>query len=652
MTTAGSDPATSTGLVVIAAEDAPPPPPGVLVVRFAGAPPPGETFPADLPSLRDEAAAIIKRSYPGWLDGWAKSSGAMTLAVWEGELSWWWYGALSERSPQLSVLIHQLHRLVLLRLMLRRRRTQTLTWYDTSSEMLRAVERVAAAEGCAAVLARVGKPPREERIPAAIAARLAAVLRDLARCVAARLMGGKGRAGLEAKVVGFTRFPVLWERTGEVWRERMLGRLPELLEARGMPIAYAALMVGSPRAWLRNGKAWRAAIREKRIRLLNAYATAGDVFTALAPVRLWWRYWRWRRTGAPWQSKFEGLDVGGLLRAAMDQNVLDANLGINRLIARALPRLLSRSPNVRHLVYPFEFQPMERAASIAAQAAGEIKVVGLQTGLFTSGQMGCIPRREELRLTAADRKTPERAPVPDLVAAYGRLPFRIFADALGAERVVEVGATRYGGLAEFAAVPYESAKMRRALGIPERACHVLFAATALPEEALPMVHAARTIAAARPDVFLSFKFHYHLQLDALVARLLAGVADGRWKIFDSDLHGLIRASDYVVTGASSVAYEALVLGRRPLVYLSSAAFHCNPAAETPSAFSFWSSSGELLTLLGEDAHPQQHDVADALRDQIELIAEGDHLLIDAMLGKTMNPRRETRIGDPAALIIE
>lgn len=613
-------------LIVIASAGAPAPPAGTAVVRFAGIPTAGERVPADLGALRDAAADIVKRTYPAWLDGWATSSGAMDLATWEGNLSWWWYSAMSERSPQRTVLIHQLHQLTLLRLALLRWRVKRLTWYNSSSAMLRAVGRVAAAAGCAVEPIRTG---RRAHPAVAVAVRLYAVVRELIRAAAARLLVPKGFRP-EARALCFTRFPVLWECADGDWRERMFGKLPGVLAQRGLPVAYAAIATGGPVAWLRNWRSWRAALSEKRIYLLQAQATIVDLAVALLPVGLWVRYLKWRRRAGTWRAAFDGIDAGELLRAAMDGNVLDPNLAVNRLVARTLPHVLRREPGIGYLLHPFEFQPMERAAAIGSGIGKAVRVVGLQTGLFTSGQMGFNLRRGELRLDPADRGRRERAPIPDLVAAYGRLPSRILAEALGTSRVIEVGATRYGGLAEFAAQPYGLADQRRELGLPAGFRHLLIAATAIPEEAWPIIHAARAVAAAHPDIFLSFKFHYHLPLDAAVADALSGVADGRWKIFDTHLHRLIRAADIVVTGASSVAYEALALGRRSLIYLSPAAFHCNPATETPDAFRFWHSAEELMSLMADGTAIVPAVASEALRDQMEVIADGELRLCDAM----------------------
>lgn len=613
---------------MIASADAPPPPAGATVVRFAGVPTSGEQVPADLERLRDEAADTIKRTYPDWLAGWAKRSGVLDLAVWEGRLSWWWYGALSERSPQLTPLIHQLHQLVLLRLVLRRWRAARIVWYDGSAEMLRAAARVAAAEEARLEPVRIGRAPRGERFGVAVLHRVYAVFRELARAAGMRLLRFGGPPAGGAAALGFTRFPVLWECADGAWRERMFGRLPDALARHGIEVAYAAIATGSPVLWLRNWMRWRRVLADRCIHVLNSYATLADLLAALFPVRLWARYWRWRRRQA-WQVAFDGIEVGALLRSATDAALLDPNLAVNRLVARTLPRLLRRETGVRYLLHPFEFQPMERAAAVGARQAGAIKVVGLQTGLFTSGQMGFLLRREELRRGPMDEADPGLAPVPDLIAAYGRLAFRCFAQGVGPGRAIEVGATRYGGLGEFAARPYRIEDERRALGLPAGVRHVLVATTSVREEAWPMLAGARALAAARADVFLSFKFHYHLPLDAEVAAAMRGVADGRWKIFGVRLHELLRAVDVLVTGASSVAYEALALGKRPLVYLSPAAFHCNPATETPAAFRFWHAPAQLAALLDE-AQGEATAAAGALADQMALVADGESRLVDAI----------------------
>ncbi len=616
-------------LIVIAAAEAPPPAAGDWVIRFAGVPEPGERCPDELPELRDASAELLKQRYGSWLDGWARESGLMDIATWEGGLSWWWFGALSERSPQTSWLIHQLHQLLVLRLALRRWRPKRTVWYDPSAAMRRAAARVAAAEGCALDAVASGPTPRRQRIPYLLVLRLFASLRLLARALVARSLDSG--AGTEtARTIAFTRFPVLWEAGDGAWRERMYGHLPEALEARGLDVAYAAITSGSALAWLRNAGAWRRVLRRRRIRIVESRATATDLAVAVADAGLWRRYVGWRRDQSARAVAFDGIEVAELVLHAADLNLLDPSLPVNRLIARALPRLLPVLPSARFVIHPFEFQPMERALAVAVPDG--LPVVGLQTGVFTSGQIGCLLRREELRERHRGRAAGDArlAPAPDLIAAYGRLPYRIFAAALGADAVVEAGATRYGGLAELAREPPPREEVRHALGLGAPHRYLLLATAALPEEAWPMLRAARAIAAAHSDIFLLVKFHYHLRLEAELAETLAGVADGRWRIFDAHLHRLILAADTVITGASSVAYEALALGRPALVYLSPALFHCNPATETPDAFAFWHTPDELLRLIGSPGAPSAEAASRALADQIESVPNGDGRLIDAM----------------------
>jgi hypothetical protein len=160
-----------------------------------------------------------------------------------------------------------------------------------------------------------------------------------------------------------------------------------------------------------------------------------------------------------------------------------------------------------------------------------------------------------------------------------------------------VGALRYGTLTDFLRNLPSVAEVRARLSLAPELQPILVACPALREEAWPMIRAALAVGKARPDVMLLFKFHYHLRLDAEIAALAEAAIPGRWRVLEFGLHDLLHAAAAVITGASSVSYEALALGRPALVYLAPARWHCNMATETPGAFTFWHSERELKSLV-------------------------------------------------------
>ena len=583
---------------------------GDYVVRLAGMPQPGDVAPARLAEISDLAMADIRAEFPSWLWQWAQSSGALGLQTFDGPISWWWYAPASEMSPMRSSFIREIYWLVLLRTLIETHQATRVTWVGDDPRVAAAARSVAAAAGAAfndlpapvgwrgAWLWDVGR-------------RIRAFLRHAGICWMLKAFRVGADVPESTDVVLYSRFPVLWDLRDGVWQERMFGSWPDHLAANGLSVSYAAVYTGTAGSLIANRLALREWCSRQRVVLAESLVSMSQVAASYLDPRLVWRYWRWRSNRRHDALSFSGIGVTDLFWRELDKNVLSPEIPYDRLLADAVRATLGAMPGARMVCLPFEYQPMERAVTVAAHQH-HVAVVGLQTGVYTSNQMGFTFPAQQVRSNPDDAS---RAPLPDVLAAYGALPYEKFAERLGPQRVCLTGPLRYARLVERRRRSRQNA--RAAFGLPADSTIVLVPTSALRDESLLMLEA--TFAAVRdyPDMFAALKFHYHRPLDHEVERFAQQYGVRRYRIVDAPLEELIPAADSMVTGSSSVAVEAVAQGCTPLVFRTFGELSPNPMFETPDAAFFWYDAPTLREALdsvrAEDAHCQiRRDAADAL----------------------------------------
>lgn len=559
---------------------------GTCTLRLTGAPEAGDRPPANVLECADRAGARLKTLFPDWLWHWAEQSGALSLTQFRGPISWWWYSPLSEMSPIRSPLIRELYWVFLLREVLRSGAFDRTVWLGSDRALASVARQVAVGAGVAFEARLSGSTPSPWK---GIARRAVSSLRHIAICVALRVVGVGPRHPVDADSLLYTRYPVLWERTAEGRRERMFADWPAYLALRGHRAMFAATYSGSVRQILINTRALRDAARRESVILVEAMVPMRQLITAHLEPHFLFRYWRWRRSAD--RVTFDGLDISEIFRRELDATALSPEIPFDRVLAESVGALLKQARNVRIVFFPFEYQPMERAVTLAAHNCAR-RVVGLQTGLFTSNQMGFTFPAAQMRLSPDDVT---RAPLPDALSAYGDLPFQIFAERLGPERVLRVGPIRYSRLSSPTGVSREA--FLAANGVAPDTPIVAVTTSTVVSESMRILEASFEAASRAGEVVLALKFHYHLPLHEDVRELARRYPNVRHRIFEAHLDELLTVAIALVCGGSSTAFEAIARECMPLAFRAPGDFLPNPILETPEAAFFWSRPDELYAAL-------------------------------------------------------
>lgn len=550
-------------------------------LRLAGEPRAEEHEPPELAQAAAAAATELKSSFPSWLWRFVAGSGLRDLAVLPGGLSWWWYTPLSEKSPLRSGIIQQLYWLLLLRQLLETQPVEAIEWRGSDRALAAAAGEIAAAARVPFRFVRVGWSRPERLI--AVARRGRFIVTHLLQWALVRILGiGAGVDFGSVDALLYTRFPILWQ-SGQ-WQERMFGEWPAFLERRGHTVAYAGVLTSLPVHLIRHGGMLRAITTSRRIALLDRYVSLRQLLTAHLNPSLLVRYLAWRRRSLR-NVRYQGISIGDLLGRELDLNVLHAELPFNSCIAVAWRNVVAAAPAARAVFLPFEYQPMERAVTAGTKNVRDVTVVGMQTGLFTSSQMGFTFPAEEV----ARQDEPSGAPLPDVVAAYGELPHRVFASRLGAARVYLTGALRYSELVRRR----RAAPRVQRTAAPPAPVQVLVATSAMLSEATRLLVAAIAIASDNPSLHLVFRFHYHLLLHSQVQREAAARGFDRYSVEESDFYDLLARTDFMICAGTSLGMEAIALGCMPVVFDPVVSLTTNPMLEVQDAAFIWHTEHEL-----------------------------------------------------------
>ena len=358
------------------------------------------------------------------------------------------------------------------------------------------------------------------------------------------------------------------------WRDPFFGNLDRLLEARSTTV-LRLLPIGS------NAPADDVASRARYLLPQAAFASLGAVLRA-ATAR-WTPIW-------PRDARLDGIDVTPLLEAAWWRDVGRAVWCHSALFHSTLREIFARC-RLRGFVWPFENQPWERMAVLAAREAS-VRTVGYQHST--------VPRLSLNYFLAPGQHADE--PLPDVVVTAGRIQRDLLAGGGIPSRQV-----RIGGSLRYPSFSAQAARERRA-----------------PE------------AGGRKRILVATAHHIGIarELDAALHTAFpdGGVADGiefGWRphptLLDSDprigswmgrvngeLAPQFDSFDAAITVGTTVALEARLLGIPVIRFRSATSTDLDPSDALPQwmipVFDGRNAREAVLALFRTELHDQEDDL--------------------------------------------
>lgn len=513
------------------------------------------------------------------------------LAV--GDRNLWWLTETAEKSPTRGPFVRQLYFLAL----------AARVWRQAEWEaVLIAVNDAGIAATLEQAGARVivtGEDSMRRRLASSpFISRAATFLRYAGAKLVLRAAGLAGTRLEQPSAAIFTRYPVLWSKPydASAAAEVNFGSLPSELDQR-IPVHYAAVLsIGPAEVWRRRHQI-RAVAAARRIIFVESLISFRQVAACVLGRAQRVAVRRLSKLGAEvWTARFAGFDLTALWKREVARALASANVPGDWMRADAFASL-SSGGQLRMVIHPCEFQPMEKAIwygidrstrSVAFQHAAIARAT--LANFFAPGEIAWH--------LAAQRRL--ACPMPDLLLVSGRFQESILLEAgFPRSRLGLSGAVRYQALARARAALADRAAARQQLSIAEGAPHLLVLTSSERADAIRLVETVASAANHAPGLHIVFKCHYHARIELEIRRAMASGAN-EWKVLDVDapLHAHICSADAVVLTNSTVGLEAMALGTVPIVLQTHAAFDPSPLLDTPGAAIVVSDAMELGAVLG------------------------------------------------------
>lgn len=582
------------------------------VLRLAGVSQAAEIPPNGLIPLCDQAMARVRDVFPSWLWKWVNDQDLLNIHRWMPSTSWWWYSELSEMSPLRSHLIRQLYWLTLYRMILQAHQPLRVVWMGDDADLAQSAKAIAEQCGIPFLFQRSFSFSKQAVFYAWLRRIYFSFKKMMTWCLV-RLFYRLG-ADTHAKVLLTTRVPAQWEWSTDVQKERMYGSWPAYLESQHVSTTFVGYFEGSFRSLIQR-QPLQDLIQRGRIILLELVGTWQDLLSAHFPFLFFIRYYAWHFQRRHLSVTWDGIPITPLWWDELSRNVWNIELASDIFLAKSWNRYLRAHPQTQLIFQPFEFQPLERAMLSGIPADHAVHAVGVQTGLWCTNQMGFSFLKEQVIVQSQARLdlASGRAPVPDALAAYGKLPYDVFEERLGKDRVCWSGPIRY----EPAQItPQDLQSFQTKQGFSKQFYYVLVTTSIDRSESQAILEMAYAWLQKQPDAFLLIKTHYLNPMSELIQTFHPREME-RIRIFQDQLAVLLHHADVVVTGGTSVAVEAIQIKKVPLIYRHPGIIFTSPLLDVPEAAYYWQTLSELESCMRSSrAHDATHVQRLAHREKV------------------------------------
>lgn len=514
-----------------------------------------------------------------------------------GDVNLWWLGETCEKGPLRGPLPRQLYALALLRHILNDHQFNEI-WLYLSCEDLRACAKKGLSSAGLTVrsftVRSTGGMKRwlvEGQGPFLLLRQLVwhtlVVLRTFLNRLVLKASGIRaGSKNSRHLLVGlFSRYPILWRNPYSMEQEERYFVYLAAWLRRHAEVSYLVTISDWPWQLWRHRRHMCALFDKQNIQALALYLTTADFLRVLFGAGLMYRFLRYKwRMASSVRVEFLGWNISQLWDAEIRRTLTGPDIPDNLLLASAVRRITKRL-NVRLLMNPLEFQPMERA--IWAGTHGHAATVAIQHSTFCRNHFMYFFKEGELG-TYLREGVADPSPLPDYYVVAGTLPCEIMLrNGVPPERMGLCGAIRYNNLMMEEIDAQQQQELRDKLGIPKHRPTVLVATSISWDESIDLVESLAQVASYFDgQVTFLFKCHYHCRIEDHIAKLFALHARHlEYRILDVDgpLYEYIRAADAVLLSGSTVALEALALGRFLIIYHNPGLLNLTPVAEFPGS---------------------------------------------------------------------
>lgn len=525
----------------------------------------------NIKGISEVVSEKIRGLYPRFLYETAKDTGLLDITVLDKVVSLYWLMPISEMSVLRNPLIDKLYALLVLKEVLKNSDYQRILLVNDDELLETPISEICSHFNKKIEIKRIRpiKHSYYKSTPSLVVSWWLQSINALMYGLFFRLLNiGKPQKQTLGNVLGLTIFPTLWSEVKEGDLENLaFGDFPAELKKHGSALQYLAIPTIRLRDVIRRMKHWRKYTRENHIVFTHAVVSFHELVSIFVR-RNWGRELsRWFKKLSIASLQIDSIDITQLVAREFQHELWGQGLFQSLTLAYASTNMIQKTKSISSALCAFESQPIEKAFVAGIKKANpNIVTIGLQTSLIGKSHLGYYILPEQTH--TANQLVSPFAPLPDYVASYGKTTYNMLLKIFGSERVNLSGPIRYPYLKIDSQTERDNAEkmMRDRFSLNGETVFALLALPSLKEEAHSIMDWSMAIAEKYPQLYFLIRFHYWAVLTNELKEISRSHSFTRYQIVDGNLHELLLASRFMITGTSSVGIEAMVSGCMPISY--------------------------------------------------------------------------------------
>ena len=283
----------------------------------------------------------------------------------------------------------------------------------------------------------------------------------------------------------------------------------------------------------------------------------------------------------------DSLDFSILVKDEIIESLIDYTLFRNILLDKALRHIDFNNFSI--ILYRLEFQTLERP--LVANSKNKTKIIGLQHSAMSDNFLNYVFTEDELKFKHLDN-IKYSLPLPDLVLTCGWLAYRYFIFAgFPKNRLFVVGGVRFKNLLELTKLKYSKKRLRSLYNINIKAKIIFIPMSQLLFENIFLIKdliLAVGVLNSPHHIVIKInpsKINNKYFIEQIKKLFILNNTLITMELFDdkNNYHDYLCLSDVVLLTGGSVAFESVILGVPPIVYICYSQFSHNPMTKYPSS---------------------------------------------------------------------
>lgn len=559
----------------------------------------------DIKEISDTVNEKIRNLYPRFLYNAVKDSGLLDITVLENKISLYWLMPISEMSVLRNPLIDKLYALFVLKEVLKKS-TYHRILFVTDDELLEIpVREICRNFKVSFIEVKLIKPKKHSYYRNKFSL-LTSWWRISVTAIFYWLIFNlfhiaKPKQNISADILGLTIFPTLWSKNNQgAFENLVFGDFPSELKKHNKDLKYLAIPTIKPRNLTMHIKFWKKITAENHIYFSYASVSLSELLSVC--FRNVWgkQLLKKMKNLSSLNLQIDDIDIKPLLIRELQHEQWGQGILQSFVLAYASANIAKKVNKTSSAICAFEFQPIEKAFVAGLKKTDpNIKVIGLQTSLLGKSHIGYCFLPEQINLN--NQLLPLYASLPDYIATYGKTTYHMLSKKIGNERVQLTGPIRY----PYLNINTDADRIKSEKNIKNRfnldggTILALLALPSLKEEALTILDWAFAISQKYPQLYFLVRFHYWAILSDELRTASQLYSFTNYQVVESDLHELLLASQFMVTGTSSVGVEAMISGCMPISYKPTRRYDFGRIQDVEAGAFLYTNQAELQFAINE-----------------------------------------------------